>query len=155
MSVTSPPEKLEATIEIDCSPKDVWRVLGDFERVANWAPGISHSFRTTGPDIGVGSRRTVRYRRLFRMEQVVTEWTEGRSLTYAVFRAPWPLRNFVETWTLTPSVSGSRIHSVVEYDLRLGAAGRFVNWAFTRHVLASEMRSGQEGLKRAVEDGQP
>lgn len=154
MPVTSPPGKLEATIEIACSPKDVWSILGDFEDVAVWAPGISDSFRTTGPDIGVGSRRTVRYRRLFQMEQVVTEWTEGRSLTYAVFRAPWPLRNFVETWTLTPSVSGSRIHAMVEYDLRLGAAGRFVNWVFTRHVLAWEMRSGQEGLKRTVEDGQ-
>ena len=155
MSVTNPAGMLEASIEIDCSPKEVWSVLGDFENVEKWAPGISRSFRTTGPDIGVGSRRTVRYRGLFPMEQVVTEWRHRHGLTYAVFKAPWPLRNFVETWTVAPSVSGARVHSTVRYDIRLGAVGRLANWLFTRHVLAFEMHAGQQGLKRTVENGRP
>jgi uncharacterized protein YndB with AHSA1/START domain len=154
MPAPTPPARIEATIEIKCSPKEVWQTLGDFEHVDVWAPGISDSIRTTGAEIGVGSRRTVRYRRLFTMEQVVNEWIHGKSLTYNVFKAPWPLRHFEETWTVTPSVSGSRVHTEVRYDLWFGAVGRFADWLFTRHVLLLEMRSGQRGLKRAVERGQ-
>ena len=155
MPSPNPQGRLQATIEIECSPKEVWGILGDFEEVELWAPGITDAYRTTGPDIDVGSRRTVHYRHLFRMEQVVTEWTEGKSLTYDVFKTPWPLRNFQETWTLTPSVSGARVHTEVEYELWFGKVGRFVNWIFTRHVLSFEMRAGQRGLKRKVETGHP
>ena len=126
-------------------------MLGDFEEVEEWAPALTDAFRTTGPDIGIGSRRTVEYRRLFRMEQVVTDWQEGESLTYTVFKAPWPIRHFFETWTVTPSVSGARVRSFVEYELWFGRVGAFVNWLFTRHVLQFEMRSGLKGLKRKVE----
>jgi uncharacterized protein YndB with AHSA1/START domain len=142
---------LEASIEIDCSPKDVWSVLGDFDEVEAWAPALSDAFRTTGRDIGIGSRRTVEYRRLFRMEQVVTHWEDGESLSYTVFKAPWPLRNFFETWTVTPSVSGARVRSAVEYELWFGPVGAFVDWVFVRRVLLFEMRSGLKGLKRTVE----
>lgn len=149
----TPKARLEGTLEISSSPEEVWSVLGNFRGVTAWAPALSATRRTTGPDVGVGSRRAVTYRRLFTMEQAVTEWTEHQSLTYAVFRAPWPLRDFFESWTVTPSVSGSRVHVALEYGLWFGAVGRFVHWAFTRHVLRLEMRWGLEGLKSVVEKG--
>ncbi len=152
---TLPPKRLEATIEIACSPADVWSVLGDFEGVKSWAPGLSDAYRTTGPDIDVGSRRSVTYRHLFTMEQVVTEWNEGARLSYAVFRAPWPLRDFFETWTIMPTVVGSTVRAQVAYDLWSGPVGRLVNRAFTHQVLRFEMRRGLQGLKAAVEGGLP
>ena len=160
MPGSKPPYRLSATTEVDCSPQDVWRVLGDFEEVEVWAPALTDAYRTTGPDIDIGSRRTVRYRYILSMEQVVTAWTEGERLTYAVLRVPWPLRNFSETWTVSSSPAGALVRTHVEYDLWFGALGRFVNWVFTRHVLRFEMRRGQLGLKHTVEgrsrgDGDP
>ena len=155
MEVSKPRCTLSATTEINRAPSEVWSVLGDFEEVEVWAPGLTDAYRTTGPDIDIGSRRTVRYRYLLTMEQVVTEWTEGESLTYAVFRAPWPLRNFFETWTVTPSEAGSRVTTEVAYDLWFGWLGRLVDWCFTRHVLRFEMKQGQKGLRRVVESRKP
>lgn len=151
MSGSKPPYRLSATTEVHCTPRDVWRVLGDFEEVEVWAPALTDAHRTTGPDIDIGSRRTVRYRHILSMEQVVTAWNEGESLTYAVLRVPWPLRNFSETWTVSPSPAGALVRTHVEYEVWFAALGRFVNWVFTRHVLRFEMRQGQLGLKRTVE----
>lgn len=153
MDEAHPPTRLEATIELACSPAEAWRYLGDFDEVGAWAPAITEAHRTTGEGISVGSRRTVRYRGLFRMEQMVTEWWEGQRLEYAVFKAPWPLRRFIERWEVTPAVTGARVHAQVSYDLWFGPVGELVNWLFTRHVLRFEMRLGLEGLKRAVESG--
>lgn len=153
MTGPPPPNRLEATIEIGCPPEEVWGILGDFEKVELWAHCLSAGYRTTGPDLGIGSRRTVTYRHLFEMEQVITEWTEGTSMTYHVIRAPFPLRHFLETWTVTPSVRGSRVRTEVEYGVRFGAVGRLVNWLFTRHVLRFEMHVGQKHLQRTVESG--
>ena len=147
-----PPTRVQASIEIAAPPREVWRYLGDFEDPEIWAAALSYARRTTGDEVGVGSRREVRYRHLLRMEQVITQWDEGRRLQYAVFKAPWPLRHFFETWEVTPSITGARVRSAVAYELWFGAVGRFVNWIFTRHVLLFEMRTGLNGLKRAAEN---
>jgi hypothetical protein len=149
----SPIARLDASMVIRGSPSEVWAVLGDFEDVETWAPGLTRSHRTTGSHIDVGSRRTVTYRHLFAMEQVVTEWSDGRRLTYAVFRAPWPLRNVSETWTVAVHEGGCLVTTELAYDLWLGWVGRVVHWLFTRHVLRFEVRMGQLGLKRVVESG--
>jgi len=154
MDPTPLPNRLEASIDIAASPLQVWRYLGDFEDVEEWAPALSDAYRTTGPNVGVGSRRIVRYRRLFSLEEVVTEWVEGHRLEYAVFRAPWPLRHFVERWEISPSAVGTRVSAGVSYDVWLGPLGGAVDWLFTRHVLRFEMRAGLRGLKRAAETGQ-
>ena len=142
---------LSTATEVRGTPRDVWPVLGDFEDVEVWAPALTDAYRTTGPDVGVGSRRSVRYRHILTMEQVITAWQDGESLTYAVFRAPWPLRNFSETWSVEPTPGGAMVRTRVEYEVRFSAVGRFVNWVFTRHVLRFEMRRGQRGLKDTVE----
>lgn len=153
MEHSIPTTRIEASIEVACSPKEVWAYLGNFEAVEAWAPALTRSVRTTGPDLDVGSRRTVEYRRLFRMEQEVTEWFEGKGLQYAVYRAPWPLRHFYERWEVSPSVIGTHVRASVAYDLWFGPVGRLANWLFTRHVLRYEMHSGLKGLKRAAEAG--
>jgi hypothetical protein len=75
-------------------------------------------------------------------------------LEYAVFRAPWPLRHFVESWEIAPSAVGTRVSARVSYDVWLGPLGGAVDWLFTRHVLRFEMRAGLRGLKRAAETGE-
>lgn len=138
-------------IGISRSPEEVWRLLGDFEDVEAWASSITTSYRTTGPDIGVGSRRTVRYRWVLRLEEAVTEWTEDRRLAYAVFGAPIPFRNFHETWSVEPASDGATVTACVTYELRLGWLGRLVNAAILKHILRFEVWAGLRALKRHVE----
>jgi len=47
MDEAYPPIRLEATIEVACSPQEVWRYLGAFEEGEVWAPGITEP-RPTG-----------------------------------------------------------------------------------------------------------
>lgn len=145
--------ELEAHIHIDRSPAEVWAVLGDFHGLAAWAPPITSAVRSTGPEIGVGSRRTVYYRGVLRMEEAVTEWVEGERLGYDVHAAPFPLRHFSESWSITPGPCGVRVTARVRYEVRAGPLGEFIHTAISRPILRREMAGGLAGLKRFVEDG--
>ena len=147
--------ELKRSIEISRPPEDVWSFLGDFEDVEAWASSITSSYRTTGPDIGVGSRRTVRYRWVLRLEEAVTEWTEGQKLTYSVFGAPTPFRDFHETWSVAPSPEGATVTARVRYNLSLGRTGRFLNRVLLKHILRFEVWAGLRALKKHVETHSP
>ena len=147
--------ELNGSIDISCTPEDVWSFLGDFEDVEAWASSITSSYRTTGPDIGVGSRRTVRYRWVLRLEEAVTEWTEGQKLTYSVFGAPTPFRDFHETWSVAPSPGGATVKARVRYNLSLGLVGRLLNRVLLKHILRFEVWAGLRALKKHVETHSP
>jgi ribosome-associated toxin RatA of RatAB toxin-antitoxin module len=151
MRGASPTCQIRRSVEILRPPDDVWRLLGDFEDVEAWASSITSSRRTTGPEVGIGSRRTVRYRWVLRLEEAVTEWTEGRSLAYDVFGAPIPFRDFHETWRIDPSPVGATVTACVQYKVGFGVAGRLLNALLMRHVLKLEVWLGVRSLKRTVE----
>jgi hypothetical protein len=154
--VESRPEcELNGSIEISRRPEDVWTFLGDFEDVEAWASSITSSYRTTGPDIGVGSRRTVWYRWVLRLEEAITEWTDGQKLTYSVFGAPAPFRDFHETWSVAAAPGGATVTARVRYNLSFGFAGRLLNQVLLKHVLRFEVWAGLRALKRYVETRSP
>lgn len=153
--VSRPGCEIKGSIEISRRPEEVWSFLGDFEDVEAWASSITSSYRTTGPDIGVGSRRTVWYRWVLRLEEAVTEWTDGQKLTYSVFGAPTPFRDFHETWSVAAAPVGATVTARVRYNLSLGFVGRFLNQILLKHILRFEVWAGLRALKKYVEARKP
>ena len=87
----------------------------------------------------------------FRFEERVTEWTEGEGFAFDVLKAPWPMTDVAESWRIEAVDDGVRVTTQVEYDMKLGPAGRLLDAALVRFIVLREMRSGVLGLKAHVE----
>jgi len=146
---------LQHSVTTLASPTATWAVLADFGGVAKWAPGMRSS-RVLGDQYwGVGAHRALRHILGFRIEEVVTHWTEGVAYGFDLTRTPFPMRNVSETLGLEPAGELTRIISRVSYDMRLGALGRFFDWIFLRHFVTREMRASLRGLKAFIEQRAP
>lgn len=139
--------KLREETAIESSPVAVWEVLRAFGDVAQWAPGIAWSRCLDDRADGIGARRLMRHRWGFRLEEVVTTWDEGRSFTFLVKRAPFPLNFVLETWTVGESGGRARVETIVEYNTHIGVLGRLIDGVLVRHLIRREMRLGLAGLR--------
>lgn len=142
---------LEHSVITSASPASAWDVMADYGGVAKWAPGMRDSRVLGEQHQGVGAHRTLRHILGFRIEEVVTDWTEGVAYAFELTRTPFPMRKVSETLGLEPLGGRTRIVSRVWYDMRLGALGRFFDWVFLRHFVAREMRASLRGLKAFIE----
>jgi hypothetical protein len=142
-------------VRIARSAGDVWTVLSDFGNVADWAPFVVRSFRTTDGDLGVGSRRFLRHRWGFTLDEAVTRWEEDRCFSYRVFGAPYPLRELHEVWSISPNGRGVVLTTQMTYEVHLGALGRLVDRLVVRRLLRRAIRIGHRGLKEHIEGRAP
>jgi hypothetical protein len=130
----------------------VWSALEDFGGVADWAPYMRKSALVGAQQTGVGARRTMRHAWGFNFEEAVTEWTDGHGYSFDVHRAPYPMKNVHETWETGHDNGESTVTTQVNYDMKLGFLGRWLDWLLVRHVVRREMRAGLRGLKHYVEN---
>ncbi|MEO6204793.1 MAG: SRPBCC family protein [Mycobacteriales bacterium] len=90
------------------SPTEVWRSLGDFSRVSNWASGVDHSSALTSPETGVGAVRRVQVGRETLRERI-TCWEPERELAYDITGLPRVVQHVENRWTLVPEGTGTRV----------------------------------------------
>ena len=143
--------KLEEKTEIETTTQAVWDAMADFGSAASWAPGMRKSSLKGEKKTGVGTYRVLRHAWGFKIEEIVTEWTEGAGYSFKLVKAPFPMRNVCETWVLRPGKNQALLNITVSYDMRLGLLGTLLDAALVRFVVAREMRLGICGLKQHVE----
>lgn len=144
--------RLEEHLHTVAGAGDVWSVLSDFGGVTAWAPSVIRSCRLTMEcGRGVGAGRTLRLLGGLSIREVVSEWEEGRRLTYDVVESPLPCRYVRETWTVEPMEHSARIGATLEYGVGGGLLGSALDRVLLRPFLRRQVRSGLEGLKRYVE----
>jgi hypothetical protein len=56
-----------------------------------------------------------------------------------------------EKWSASHENGLSTVTTQVNYNMRLGYLGRFIDWVLVRFVVRREMRAGLRGLKQHVE----
>lgn len=142
---------LSETVKIEAPAQLVWDALADFGDVAAWAPYMRISHLLGEQERGVGTRRAMQHELGFRFEEQVTEWTEGKSFAFDVFRAPWPMDRVHETWRLHGESGRTTVTTHVRYAMKLGPLGATLDWFLVRFIVRREMRSGLRGLKEYVE----
>ena len=134
------------------APHDiVWAALEDFGGVADWAPYMSRSKLVGSMHTGVGTRRIMHHDWGFNFEEMVTKWTDGEGYSFDVYRAPYPMKEVHETWSLKHDKGLSTVTTQVNYNMRLGLFGRLIDWMIVQFVVRREMRSGLRGLKQHTE----
>ena len=76
--------KLEQDVLAWVSPLAAWKLLEQFGSVDQWAPGMRSSSLSGELTSGLGVRREMRYRWGFRIEEEVTRWIDGQSMSFVL-----------------------------------------------------------------------
>jgi len=142
---------LTEQITIQASRPDIWTALEDFGGVAKWAPFMKRSKLVGSQSTGVGTRRIMHHSLGFNFEEVVTQWADGEGYSFEVYRAPYPMANVHEKWSLTSQDENSIVTTRVSYRMQLGGVGRILDSMAVQYIVRREMRSGLRGLKTYVE----
>ena len=87
----------------------------------------------------------------FNFEEAVTDWTEGIGYSFDVYRAPYPMKEVHENWSLTHQAGLSIVSTRVNYRMHLGTAGNLLDRLLVQYIVRREMRAGLRGLKDYVE----
>ena len=112
------PQRFVCTEIVRHPPEKVFAAIA--ENPAGWGDwyrGFDHSghWTTPGPP-GLGSRRTVRMRRVT-YEETILEWEQDRRFGFRVDRASVPLaRAFGESYTMNPHEAGTISQWVIAID---------------------------------------
>ena len=148
--------KLEQEMVARVSPSAVWKVLEQFGDVCQWAPGMHSSSLSGEQASGVGTRRAMRHRWGFRIEEEVTRWTDGQGMSFVLLKAPFPMQNVHETWDIEALNGTTRIVTTVTYEMGVGVFGALLDQLFVRSIVEREMRRGLQALIAfAGEDASP
>jgi hypothetical protein len=135
----------ETTRHIDAPTPQVWGVLFDVARWAEWTPTIdSVELLDDGP-FQVGSRARVRQPRLPRALWEVTEVVAGRSFTW---EAAGPGMRTIARHEVVPDSTGSRVTLSIEQTGPMGAVAAAVWRRLTQRYIELEAASLDERVSR-------
>jgi hypothetical protein len=138
--------ELKQRVVTDLSPAALWRVLSDFGGVHHWAPGMRSCQLIGKQSKGVGTRRRMRHRWGFPIEETVTGWAEGQGLSFILDLAPFPMRDVSESWWLNYDGERVTINTTVAYEMGLGPIGRLLDHFLVRFLVEREMSTGLEAF---------
>ncbi len=102
---------------IAAPPAAVWAVLADFDHLADWAAGVSHSSRLTAAPPGVGATRRVQAGAVTLVE-TITQWEPERVLAYELGGLPPLIGLASNRWVLTDSAPGTDVELTVAIEPR-------------------------------------
>ena len=147
--------KLEQEIVAGVSPEAVWKVLEQFGSVDQWAPGMHSSSLSGEQTSGVGTRRVMRHRWGFRIEEEVTRWADGQGMSFVLTKAPFPMKNVHETWDIEEQNGVTRIVTTVTYEMGMGVLGVLLDQLLVRFVVKREIRNGLKALIAFIGEDPP
>ena len=145
--------RVEARNRIDAPADKVWDVLADFSAVDTWAPQVERSYALGPADTGVGAGRHCDIKGFGGIDEIVTDWQEGRTLTYEVTPLG-PFGKSYNRWTVRPVGAGAcEVKVELAYSLRYGIAGRLMHALVMAPKLRKAMPQSLEALRQRVETG--
>lgn len=97
----------KAEVTIARSPEDVWALVGRFEGLDEWMPGIDSC------EID-GDVRKLQMMGMEIHEQLKDRDEAARRISYSIVKSPMPLEHHLATLTVTPDGDGSRLEWAYE-----------------------------------------
>ena len=92
---------IHAETEIACPPDEVWKVVGDFDGLPGWAPGIQKSVRE-------GNRRRLTAGTMEIVEEELSRDDTARIYSYGLVDSPG-VEKHVVTVRAVPAGSGTKV----------------------------------------------
>ncbi len=146
--------QLSRQIKIDAPTEKVWEILADFGAVSNWAPTISESQSTTEATRGVGAERGCEHEKMGHIEERITEWDEGTSISYEVIKGlPFPMKSLNNTWSVSDAGDGAVVTVTMDFRMGMGPLGALPA-LMARPLMRKEMGLSLAGLKQYTETGE-
>lgn len=97
----------KAEVTIARSPEDVWALVGQFESLGEWMPGIDAC------EID-GDVRKLQMMGMEIHEQLKDRDEAAKRISYSIVKSPMPLEHHLATLTVTPDGDGSRLEWAYE-----------------------------------------
>jgi hypothetical protein len=141
---------------ISASHSKVWGMIADLGYIQNWNPGVTKSYYNTEQVSGVGAGRICELAPMGKIEEVATQWEEGKSLTLDIVpveKVP-PFKNC--TAEITVNELGPNKQEVLfemKYEMGLGIIGMAMNAMMVKKNFTNGISGLMEGLKVHVEQG--
>jgi uncharacterized protein YndB with AHSA1/START domain len=90
---------------IKASPEKVWEVIGKFDAIHKWAPGIKES---KAEGVGIGARRTLTFNGGGRItERLISKAENPPAYTYSIEQGDLPVNNHISTLMVVDHGDGS------------------------------------------------
>jgi hypothetical protein len=99
----------KAEARIAAAPDEVWALVGEFDGLDTWMPGIDKSELD-------GDVRKLQTMGMEVHEQLKSRDHSARTISYSIVQAPMPLEHHLATITVLPDGDGSLL--VWEYEVR-------------------------------------
>lgn len=138
---------------IEAPAEAVWQVLADFSVADTWAPQVTRSYSLTEHDRGLGAGRHCDIKGFGSIQETITDWQEGRSLTYDVT----PLGPIAVAWSRwsVRSIDADSCQLIIDfsYNTRFGLFGKLMSALVMKRKLNKAIPQGLDAMKYRVETG--
>jgi len=148
---------IKRSVTIDAADDKVWAALADFGAISTWNPGVKTSALTSTAQTGIGITRQCQLAPTGTVDEVVTDWEEGRRLTVEIteFKGVPGMRSATAYFELAPGGAATEVKLRMDYAVGLGAIGAGMNAMVMRRQFGSAASRLLAGLKLHVESGLP
>ncbi len=146
--------KLSKRIRINTPAEKVWEVLADFGGVAKWNPVVAHSVAITDANRGVGCERQCEVPGFGDVRERVTEWEEGRRLSYDLEGGAGPMKSLGGEFSLSPAGDNTEVTMTLDFRVKFGPVGALMDRFIVRRQMRKQMALTLAGLKHHVETGE-
>ncbi len=145
---------LTSDIGIEATQNEVWEVLKFPGKVREFHPLIKNSFMTTPNQNGIGAKRHCDLLPMGAMDEVITEWEEGKSITIEVTGGKMlPPHHFMKgRFVLESRGQYTLVTFSFSYKLKFGPLGKIMDVLFIRSQFKKAPPQYVEGLKAYVEE---
>lgn len=126
---------------IKASPEKVWEVIGKFDALHKWAPGIKES---KAEGVGIGARRTLTFNGGGRItERLISKAENPPAYTYSIEQGDLPVNDHISTLMVVDHGDGS---CTVSWVCTVFLNWRISSWAAAQallvHLVAQALNGG-------------
>jgi Polyketide cyclase / dehydrase and lipid transport len=126
---------LHHSLSANCRPEALWQELSDLEAVGRHNPTVRQARVTGSVQRGIGALRECDLVPKGKVIERVIHWDDGHSLGLEVVESDWPVRSMRWITRIEPNGSGSTLSQRLEYEMKFGPLGWFLNAVVMRRAI--------------------
>ncbi|MBI4665186.1 MAG: SRPBCC family protein [Nitrospinae bacterium] len=140
---------------VDAPRSEVWQKLSDFGNVHVFHPMVEKSTLHSAVKCGVGAKRTCEfYNGQGHVDEEVTGWKEGESMTVAIRDGSMPLKEGVVHFDLKDAGQGKTLLTLsVHFEMKGGIFGKIMGPVMMRPMMRKMLGQVVDGLEKHLRTG--
>ncbi|MFZ5524286.1 MAG: SRPBCC family protein [Pseudomonadota bacterium] len=132
----------------------VWEKLADFGNVSIFHPMVEHSALLNNQQCGLGATRSCTFYDGKSVEEKITDWQEGRSLTIAITRGDMPVKSANIRMSLHNAGSNTtRVRIDGEFAMKSGIADTIIGPLMMKPMMRKMLGDVLKGLDAHCQTG--